>query len=116
MGDVGGDTGATADVVEGQLGDPGVELEEERQGLANAAGSTEDSNLGQLLGAGEESVKKGCEVGFAMLPSAATADRRLRGWCVVSLTHVSGGGREGPSLDSCGKHFDGTWESEVYGF
>jgi len=39
--------GAT-DVVESELSDSGVELEQEREGLANATGGTEDGNLGEL--------------------------------------------------------------------
>lgn len=41
-------TGSAADIVQRKLGDAGVELEEKRQRLANATGSTEDGNLGQL--------------------------------------------------------------------
>lgn len=38
-------TGGEADVVEGELGDARVELEEQRQRLANATGGTEDGDL-----------------------------------------------------------------------
>lgn len=41
-------TGSAADIVQSKLGDAGVELEQQRQRLANATGSTEDGNLGQL--------------------------------------------------------------------
>lgn len=41
-------TGRKADVVEGELANPGVELEEERERLANATGGTEDGDLGGL--------------------------------------------------------------------
>lgn len=41
-------TGSAADIVETKLSDTGVLLEEERERLANATGSTEDSNLGEL--------------------------------------------------------------------
>ena len=44
----GGRTRGATDVVEGELSDVGVELEEEREGLANAARGTEDGNLGEL--------------------------------------------------------------------
>ena len=37
MGDIGSNTGRTADIVEAELGDVGVELEEEGQGLADTA-------------------------------------------------------------------------------
>lgn len=43
-------TRATADVVEGELSDEGVELEEEGERLADAAGGTEDGDLGELEG------------------------------------------------------------------
>jgi hypothetical protein len=43
-------TGRKADVVEGQLGDPGVELEQQGEGLTNATGGTEDGDLGRLQG------------------------------------------------------------------
>jgi hypothetical protein len=41
-------TGSQADIVEGELGNPGVELQEEGQRLANATGGTEDGDLGCL--------------------------------------------------------------------
>lgn len=41
-------TGSETDVVEGELADSGVELEEQRQGLANATGGTENGDLGGL--------------------------------------------------------------------
>jgi hypothetical protein len=41
-------TGGEADIVEGQLGDPGVELQEKRQRLANTTSGTEHSDLGRL--------------------------------------------------------------------
>ena len=41
-------TGSAAGVVEGKLGNTGIELEKERQRLANATGSAEDGNLGEL--------------------------------------------------------------------
>lgn len=42
-------TGSATDIVQSKLSDASVELEEERERLANATGSTEDSNLGQLI-------------------------------------------------------------------
>ncbi len=41
-------TGRKADVVEGELANPGVELEQERERLANTTGGTEDGDLGGL--------------------------------------------------------------------
>lgn len=41
-------TGTAADVVQRELRDTRVELEQQRQGLANATGSTEDGDLGVL--------------------------------------------------------------------
>lgn len=41
-------TGCTADIVEGELGDAGVELQQEGQWLTDATGSTENSDLGEL--------------------------------------------------------------------
>jgi hypothetical protein len=41
-------TGGEADIVEGQLGDPGVELQEKRQRLANTTSGTKYSDLGRL--------------------------------------------------------------------
>lgn len=41
-------TGSKADIVEGQLGNPGVELQEQRQWLADTTGGTEDCDLGRL--------------------------------------------------------------------
>ena len=40
--------GGALDVEEGELGDARVELEEERQRLADSAAGTEDGNLGEL--------------------------------------------------------------------
>lgn len=48
--DISGDAGGTANVVEGELSDAGVELEEERQRLSDSTAGTEDGNLGELLG------------------------------------------------------------------
>ena len=48
MTEVSSDTRSTADVVEGELGNTGVELQEEGEGLANATTSTEDGDLGSL--------------------------------------------------------------------
>lgn len=41
-------TWGTLDVVKSELGNSWVELQEERQRLANTTGSTEDGNLGGL--------------------------------------------------------------------
>jgi len=46
--DIGGDTGSTPDIVESELGNSWVELEEERERLADTASSTEDSDTGVL--------------------------------------------------------------------
>lgn len=57
--DVSGNTGAAADVVQGKLGNSGVELEQEGQRLANATGSTENGDLGQLEMAKQVSIGVG---------------------------------------------------------
>jgi hypothetical protein len=41
-------TGSSTDVVESKLSHTGVELEEERERLANTTGGTENGNLGKL--------------------------------------------------------------------
>jgi len=41
-------TRAETDVVQSQVGDAGVHLEEEGEGLANAASGAEDGDLGEL--------------------------------------------------------------------
>lgn len=41
-------TGTSTDIVESKLSDEGVELKEEREGLADATTSTKDGNLGEL--------------------------------------------------------------------
>lgn len=46
--EVSSDTRSTADIVERELGNAGVELQEEGEGLANATTSTEDGDLGGL--------------------------------------------------------------------
>lgn len=43
-------TRAATDIVQGELSNTGVELHQQRQRLANATGSTEDSDLGGLGG------------------------------------------------------------------
>lgn len=43
-------TRSATDIVKAELSDTGVLLEQERKGLANATSSTENSNLGKLLG------------------------------------------------------------------
>ena len=52
-------TRSQTDVVEGKLGNTRVELEQEGEGLANAAGSTKDSNLGELDQGQNEEVSRG---------------------------------------------------------
>lgn len=41
-------TRSATDVVEGEVGDTGVELHKQGERLANATGGTEDGNLGEL--------------------------------------------------------------------
>ena len=41
-------TWSKADIVEGKLANPGVQLEQQRQWLANATSGTENSDLGVL--------------------------------------------------------------------
>lgn len=59
-------TRSTADVVEGEVSDKGVELHEQGQGLANATGGTENGNLGSLrwklrwLAGGQERAPRQC--------------------------------------------------------
>ena len=43
-------TRSATDIVKAELSDTGVLLEQERKGLANTTSSTENSNLGKLLG------------------------------------------------------------------
>lgn len=71
-------TGSAADIVQSKLGDAGVELEKQRKRLANATGSTEDGNLGQL-----EARKK---------QLVSTSSRALRG---LELRPGRGGGGTG---------------------
>lgn len=49
MSNISGDTWAALDVVEGKLADAGVQLEEERQRLADTTAGTEDGDFGGLL-------------------------------------------------------------------
>lgn len=51
-------TGATTNIVEGELGDTGIELHQQGQRLANATGGTEDGDLGGLWGNGTISAKR----------------------------------------------------------
>jgi hypothetical protein len=43
--EVGGDAGGAAEIVQGELGDEGVHLQEQGQGLADAARGAEDRDL-----------------------------------------------------------------------
>lgn len=45
VGQIGSNTGSSSQIVEGQTGDILVQLEKQRKGLANTAGSTKNSNL-----------------------------------------------------------------------
>jgi hypothetical protein len=49
--DIGSDTWCHADIIEGELGDPRVQLEQQRQWLTDTTGGTEDGDLGVLRGA-----------------------------------------------------------------
>ena len=59
MGDIGSNTRGTTNIVEGKLGDVGVELEEEREGLADASSCAEDGDLGLACGGGREAAGLG---------------------------------------------------------
>lgn len=86
-----GRTGGEADVVERQLAHAGVELEQQRERLANATGGTEDGDLGGLrlfMSAWDTSMAAmrvaWPSSGFAaakklMPPTTASAERLLRG-------------------------------------
>ena len=50
MADISGNAGGATDIEERELSDARVELEEERQRLANSATGTKDGNLGKLRG------------------------------------------------------------------
>lgn len=85
-------TRSATDVVQSELSNLGVLLEKQGERLANAAGSTEDGNLGKLL------------------PERLLAEARTN--CTeggsfsngTAGTHVAGRGRESPALDSRGQH------------
>lgn len=59
VGKVGGDTGSAADVVEGEVGDTGVQLHEQGERLADTTGGTENGDLGELVRA---SVWRVCDI------------------------------------------------------
>lgn len=54
MAHIGGDTGCTADIVEVELLDVGVELEEEGERLADTSASAEDGDVGVACSGGGE--------------------------------------------------------------
>ena len=62
-------TGSTADIVQSELSDSGVQLEEQRERLANTTGSAEDSDLGQLC---REFVISHCSPNWSHWPLATT--------------------------------------------
>lgn len=86
---ISGDTGAATDVVEGELADAGVELEEERQRLADTTAGTEDDDLRELF-------MDSCVNDDA----AETRPDVLDPAHARQATHVAGRGREGPALGS----------------
>lgn len=92
-------TGSAADIVQSKLGDAGVELEEERERLANATGSTEDGNLGQLEGHKKQlvSTRRWAFRVLALRPSKVGE--------AGSSSYVAGRGRESPALDCGAQHF-----------
>jgi len=64
--DISGNAGGALDVEEGELGDARVELEEERQRLADSAAGTENGNLGELW---EGKMSANALAGVAMVKS-----------------------------------------------
>lgn len=92
-------TGSAADIVQSKLGDAGVELEQQRQRLANASGSTEDGNLGQL-----EARKKQL-VSTSSRALRIVDEARPRWGRDRSSSYVAGRGRESPALDGGAQHF-----------
>jgi hypothetical protein len=52
--EISGNTRATADIVQSQLGDAGVQLHQQRERLANATTSTENGDLGGIASRGGE--------------------------------------------------------------
>jgi hypothetical protein len=93
-------TGSAADVVQSKLSDSGVELEQERERLANATGSTEDSNLGQLIGrrAAGQHKRSGIQSFGGLFSREQVGEGRIS-------PYVAGRGRESSALDSSGQHF-----------
>lgn len=92
-GDDGGRTGRKTDVVEGKLADPGVELEEEGERLANATGGTEDGDLGGL--------QDGLLASAAELRPALMAGSRadaVPSWCCFAA-YLAGRGGKAAALD-----------------
>lgn len=84
MTDIRGDTWATLDIVEGKLADAGVQLEEERQRLANSTTCAEHDDLGQLewhFSLGGEALNGDS----GELTSAAVAEKALR-WAAAPKT------------------------------
>lgn len=75
-------TGSAADIVQGKLSNLGVLLEEQRKRLANATGSTEDGNLGELLPKCMLADDEGCHRGRGnwgpRLTLRAEAEKALR--------------------------------------
>lgn len=97
-------TRSHADIVQGQLGNSGVELKQQGQRLANATGSAKDGHLGQL-----ERVAKCLSaktvVDLPLPRGRAGHCRRLgvkgkpRRTTTAANTNLAGRGREGTALD-----------------
>ena len=89
MANISGDTRATSDVIEGELGDARVELEEEGERLADTTAGTEDDNLGELF-----------MISCVSDGAAETRPDVLHSAHARQATHVAGRGREGTALGS----------------
>jgi hypothetical protein len=90
-------TRSHADIVQGKLGDSGVELEQQGQRLTNATSSTEDGHLGQLPGK---------DVGVSIVTSGTMHSREPQ-----QMAYLTGRRREGATLEhgghpGGGKHLD----------
>lgn len=103
-----------ADVIEGEIGDTGVELEQQGEGLANATSGAQNSHLGQLE---VWRVSNGCPgraLGAVPLRRAKTEKRETSAETLASTSNREGGSylasrcREGTALDtSSSKHGEG---------
>lgn len=91
-------TGSKADIVEGQLGNPGVKLEEQRQWLSNTAGSAENGDLGVLHALESTSIHQTTSMAPRRRTRCCPRKSKRGGGNTAECAYLAGRHREGAAL------------------